>query len=99
MLVIDKFKIKEIMAEKHIKTQTELAKKMGITKSQLSYLLSDNFEPVKQTVIKLAEVLDIPPIEIMKDISKENIKEPTYNEKKSNINVLELFAGAGGAWH
>ena len=96
MPIIDKSKIKEIMSKKHIKTQTELAKKMGVTKSQLSFLLSNSFEPVKQSVIRLAETLDMSPMDIIEDSSVERVKEPTYNSQKTNINVLELFAGGGG---
>ena len=36
MVVIDKFKIKEIMAKNKIKNFSELAKMLGISKNQLS---------------------------------------------------------------
>ena len=39
MVVIDKFKIKEIMAKNKIKNFSELAKMLGISKNQLSKFL------------------------------------------------------------
>ncbi len=96
MTKINEFKIKELMAKKNIPTQTELAKLMGITKGQLSLLLSNKFEPIKQTVVALANILDASPIDIILEDSHEPIEEPNYNDTKSDFNVLELFAGAGG---
>jgi len=64
---IDKFKIRELMAKKQIKNQTELAKMLGISKNQLSNILSDNFIPIKSNVIELAEFLEVSPLEILKE--------------------------------
>lgn len=90
------------MTKNGIRTQTELAKRMGITKNQLSVLLSQNFNPFKSTFAKLADILGV---EIMESI------EPRLNEKvifpdsftstdgvkpDKEYTVLELFAGAGG---
>jgi len=44
---LDKFKIRELMTKKQIESQTELARMLGISKNQLSNLLSDKFEPIK----------------------------------------------------
>lgn len=90
------------MTKNGIHTQTELAKRMGITKNQLSVLLSQNFNPFKSTFANLADILGV---EIMESI------EPRLNEKvifpdsftstdgvkpDKKYTVLELFAGAGG---
>ncbi|TGE80085.1 DNA (cytosine-5-)-methyltransferase [Weissella confusa] len=90
------------MTKNGIHTQTELAKRMGITKNQLSVLLSQNFNPFKSTFANLADILGV---EIMESI------EPRLNEKvifpdsftstdgvkpDKEYTVLELFAGAGG---
>lgn len=64
---IDKFKIRELMAKKQIKNQTELAKMLGISKNQLSNILSDKFIPIKSNVIELAEFLEVSPLEILKE--------------------------------
>ena len=64
---IDKFKIRELMAKKQIKNQTELAKMLGISKNQLSNILSDNFIPIKSNVIELAKFLEVSPLEILKE--------------------------------
>lgn len=69
---IDKFKIKELMAKKEIKSQSELANLLGISKNQLSNILSDNFDPIKSNVNKIADFFDVSPISIIKD-KKEHI--------------------------
>ena len=69
---INKFKIKEIMAQKKIVNQTELAKILGISKNQLSNILSDKFNPIKSNVVDLANFLDVSPLEII-----ENKKDST----------------------
>ena len=68
---IDKFKLKELMAKKEIKTQSELANLLGISKNQLSNILSDDFDPIKSNVRKIADFFEISPITIIKD-KKEN---------------------------
>jgi len=74
LVQIDKFKIRELMAKKHISTLQELAKCLGISKTQLSNILSEKFVPIKSNVIELAEFFDISPLEI--------IKEKNNKEKK-----------------
>lgn len=67
MLIIDKFKIKELMAKKKINNFTELAKMLGISKNQLSNILSSKFTPVKSNVVELAKFLGANPLEIIKN--------------------------------
>lgn len=83
---IDKNKLKKVMNEKNIKSQTELALNMGITKNQLSAILSDKFTPIKSNVEKMCEILDIGFDEIMtiEDIEEEQIKFiDVYKEKET----------------
>ena len=47
------------MNKNGIDTQKELAEQIGISKNQLSMLLSVNFNPIKSNVLKLCEVLDV----------------------------------------
>ncbi|MEO1923051.1 MAG: helix-turn-helix transcriptional regulator [Nautiliaceae bacterium] len=68
---IDKFKVKELMAKKKIKNQTELAKMLGISKNQLSNILSDKYNPIKSNVVELAEFLGVSPLEILKEDNDE----------------------------
>lgn len=68
---INKFKIKELMARKKINTQTELAKMLGISKNQMSNILSEKFNPIKSNVVELAELLDVSPIEIINETKSE----------------------------
>jgi len=55
------------MAKKKINTQTELAKMLGISKNQLSNILSNKFNPIKSNVIELAEFLEVSPLEILEN--------------------------------
>jgi DNA (cytosine-5)-methyltransferase 1 len=66
-LKINKYKVKELMAKKEINTQTELAEMLGISKNQLSNILSDKFNPIKSNVIELAEFLEVSPLEIIEN--------------------------------
>ena len=64
---INKFKVKELMAQKKIKNQTELADMLGISKNQLSNILSEKFNPIKSNVVQLAEFLEVSPLEIIEN--------------------------------
>lgn len=67
---LDKLKIKELMAKKGINTQTELAQMLGISKNQLSNILSGRFNPIKSNVVELAEFFGINPLIIIKKEKK-----------------------------
>lgn len=71
MPVINKAKVIEQMAKKEILTFTELAEALGISRTQLSNILSEKFEPIKSNVIELAKFLEITPIELIKEKDKE----------------------------
>lgn len=110
--IIDKSEVHMVMERNNIKTQTELADKLGITKNQLSVLLSSKSNPIKSNFQKLCDVLDVEPMDIIipKDNLdvKEKLKEKTTKiENKIYVDTskvtairkyksLELFAGAGG---
>lgn len=109
---IDKNKVHAIMKKKNIKTQSELAEKLGITKNQLSVMLSAKSSPFKSNIQLLSKTLQISPLEIIASFNDDDYE---YSEEKSEVtetvnqfvdvanikafkkyNVLELFAGAGG---
>jgi len=91
---INKVKVKEIMEEHGIVTQTELARAMGITKNQLSVILSDSYCPIKSSVKNLCSTLNISPEEIMiSEITNKSVITDKFTDK---ITAVELFAGAGG---
>ena len=107
--LIDKDKIHEVMKAQNIDTQQELAHLMGITKNQVSVLLSPKANPFKSNFIKLCTVLDVEPTEILKVSKKNKAKDaPMSKTKKGTFidvdevvakrpyNSIELFAGAGG---
>lgn len=62
---IDKFKVKEIMAKRKINTFSELSKMLGISKNQLSNILSDKYNPIKSNINELARFLQVSPLEII----------------------------------
>ena len=64
---IDKYKIKEIMAKNKINNFTELAKMLGISKNQLSNILSNKYSPIKSNVEEISKFLKVSPLEILKE--------------------------------
>lgn len=71
MPILNKSKVVEQMAKKDILTFTELSEAMGISRTQLSNILSEKFEPIKSNVIELAEFLEISPLELIKEKDTE----------------------------
>lgn len=103
--VINKDKVKQLMNVKNIKNQTELAKYMGISKNELSRILSPKYDYLKSNIRKLCEVLDTNLDDIVAgnvenneivDIEKNQFVDVSKVKAKKAYNVLELFAGAGG---
>jgi DNA (cytosine-5)-methyltransferase 1 len=68
---IDRFKVKELMAKKEIGTFQELADNLGISKTQISNILSSKFVPIKSNVVKIALFFDVSPIDIIKEKHKD----------------------------
>lgn len=68
---INKAKVIELMAKKEILTFKDLASKLDISTTQLSNILSEKFEPIKSNVVKLAEFLEVSPIEIIKEKNED----------------------------
>jgi DNA (cytosine-5)-methyltransferase 1 len=94
-MYINKVKVKEAMEKQGITTQTELADKLGITKNQLSVILSEKYNPIKSKVVELCEVLKVTPKDILEDIvvGKEHEQVEVDVDR---VTAIELFAGAGG---
>lgn len=93
---INTVKVKEAMDRIGLKTQTDLAKSMHITKGQLSILLSNSYNPIKKSVIHLCDTLNISPEDLLS--SSDNIQSSCefIDETTDQITAIELFAGAGG---
>lgn len=91
---ISKVKVKEAMEKQGIKTQTELASIMNITKNQLSVVLADSYCPVKASVEKLCSSLMVAPEDIMGIEEQLTSQTDCYDE--NSVTAIELFAGAGG---
>lgn len=108
--MIDKERVHEVMKDKNIGTQQELAKLMGITKNQVSVLLSPKANPFKSNFVKLCSVLNVEPADILQQNTKEKgnnkikSKQPQVEKfvdvsnvvAKRPYNSIEVFAGAGG---
>lgn len=108
--VIDKDKIHKVMKSHNISTQQELANLMGITKNQLSVLLSPKVNPFKSNYLKLCSILHVEPTELLcnsqeEPLDKHNRKTVTKECEYIDISGItanrsyhsvELFAGAGG---
>ena len=59
MYTISKEKVRLHMKNRGLSTQKELAEQLGISKNQLSMLLSPNFNPIKSNTMKLCDFLDV----------------------------------------
>lgn len=103
-MYLSKVKIREAMNAKKIKNFTELAEKLGITKNQLSVMLSDTYNPFKNRVEELCKLLEVRPDMIMSfnSITGDQLLlfEPKHNKNdfatSDCVSAIELFAGAGG---
>jgi DNA (cytosine-5)-methyltransferase 1 len=108
---IDKAKVREMMKIINIKTQTQLAEKLGITKNQLSVILSEKNNPFKSNIQLLSEKLNVSPLDLIFTSTQDNkgINSKEYADEAkqqyvdvstvkavTKFNVVELFAGAGG---
>ena len=83
--VLDKKEIHTLMKKKGIKTQKELAQSMGITKNQLSVMLSSSFSPIKSNVSNLADVLGY---DVLKSIVPVNEQLSILSPKKDIRNEM-----------
>ncbi|MDQ2086455.1 DNA (cytosine-5-)-methyltransferase [Herbivorax sp. ANBcel31] len=68
-------------------TQKKLAEQLGISKNQLSMMLSPNFSPIKSNALKLCEALDVNFEEIIEYEKREMpyINSPTFKGQLRNI--------------
>lgn len=90
---LSRSKIKEQMESQGIKSFTELAERLGITKQQMSVMVSDSYCPIKTRVLDLCSVLGIQPMDIIEpDTQAMDNKDNNF----TGITAIELFAGAGG---
>lgn len=98
---LSKSKIKEAMDKKGISTYTKLAETLGITKNQISVMLSDEYDPLKTRVVELCKCLDVNPFSVMEcqpeEYGGKNLFAITPETVRDDaVTAIELFAGAGG---
>ncbi|WP_225985400.1 DNA (cytosine-5-)-methyltransferase [Priestia endophytica] len=95
MYTISKEKVRVHMKRKGISTQKQLAEQLGISKNQLSMLLSPNFNPIKSNAIKLAEILEVDfeeivePEQISLPLDTDSLVEQSQSQD-DNINVSDF---------
>lgn len=89
---LSRSKIKKQMEQKGIHSFTELSEKLGITKQQMSVMVSDAYCPIKTRVVYLCSLLNVQPMDIIEPDSYPIQKGSDF----SGITAIELFAGAGG---
>lgn len=70
MIIVDRFKIQELMAKKKIDNFSKLAKMLGVSKNQLSNILSNKYQPIKSNIVDLAKFLGVNPLDILKKNNK-----------------------------
>ena len=93
-MYLSRVRVQEIMSQNGIETFTELADKLGITKNQLSVMLSVKYNPLKTRVSDLCDVLNVTPDQVL-DFEPAN-KSNVVQVESGDITAIELFAGAGG---
>lgn len=93
MYRINKIAVQEAMSRAGIKTQKELAQKLGVTEAQLSHTLSANYVPIKLAVVRLSALLQTNIEDII-----DTVPLPSHAtiDNLVGITAIELFAGAGG---
>ena len=67
---VNRFKIKELMAKKKINTFSDLAKSLGISKNQLSNILSNKYDPIKSNIVEIAKFFKVDPIDLIENAKK-----------------------------
>lgn len=94
-MYLSKVKVREAMEQQGIKTFTELADQLGITKNQLSVMMSDSYNPLKSRVEELCRLLIVRPDAIM-NFDEPQTVNPETSVIEGDVTAIELFAGAGG---
>lgn len=96
---IDKEKVHRFMKDKDINTQSDLAKKLGISKNQLSVMLNEKSTPFKSNFQLLLKTLDVSPFELITFINhsstvsgNENLIENIKNSSGNFIDVANVKA-------
>lgn len=74
------------MKKNDIKTQSELAERLGVSKNQLSVMLSEKSNPFKSNIRALSKTLNVSPLEIITTIPIDDV-EDNNTDKLETENV------------
>lgn len=77
-------RIKEVLIENNL-TGKELAEKINVTQASVSNIVNGNSFPKPETLLKIAEVLDVDVRELFISTKSENKKEPIFIKKDGNF--------------
>lgn len=89
-VLVSKNKVRELMAINGIQTQTELADKIGITKNQLSVILSSKFDPIKSNVNILCKILNANIEDIVVEKDNKALQQLNLFDDESDIENIEV---------
>ncbi|MCM3195819.1 DNA (cytosine-5-)-methyltransferase [Priestia megaterium] len=93
MYTISKEKVRIHMQKLGLSTQKDLAEQLGVSKNQLSMLLSPNFNPIKSNAMKLCEILGVNFEEIIEpeqfELPFESADNLTEQSQDQEINVAD----------
>lgn len=94
LYTISKEKVRLHMKKHGLTTQKQLAEQLGISKNQLSMLLSPNFNPIKSNAMKLCEVLNVNFEQIIEseqiELTLEDTETLAEQSQDQEINVAEF---------
>lgn len=96
---LSKDKVKSAMNKNGIKTFKELADKVGVTKNQMSLMMSSKYDPVKSRTSELCRVLNVSLSDISEtpdETIRQSVPAPDVSKGSKDVTAIELFAGAGG---
>ncbi len=90
--VINRDAIHAAMKQHGIGTQIELAERLGITKNQVSVLLSDRQNPIKSSYQQLFQLLELDPLRAIMPKQQSVPKTNKKNQKLVSCTEDDLFA-------
>lgn len=77
-------RIKEVLLENNL-TGKELAERINVTQASVSNIVNGNSFPKPETLLKIAEALDVDVRELFISTKKDNMKEPIFIKKDGSF--------------
>ena len=77
-------RIKEVLQENNL-TGKELAERINVTQASVSNIVNGNSFPKPETLLKIAEALDVDVRELFISTKNDNMKEPIFIKKDGSF--------------